>query len=495
LLLLPAPAARALSLQHIGTYNDPLYVTSGPSNPDRIFIAERSGVIRVTEGGSTGVFADLSGVVNSTTDQQGLMSIAFPPDFDQSGLFYVFYSGHDGAPRPANLHVGELRVIGGTADPASLRDVITIPHGDGVGHNGGQIQFGPDGLLYISTGDGQCCDDPLDNGQDLNSLLGKILRIDPHPSGGSSYSVPPSNPFVGVAGSRGEIWSYGLRNPWRFSFDRATGAMLVADVGYQTYEEVDFEPASAGLGRGDNFGWDCREGMHELEPAGCPVSGFTDPIFEYTHSGAGNCTGSITGGYVVRDASLGDLAGRYVYIDFCVGGQLRSLVPGLPAATGDRPEPVSFVHPVSFGEDSCGRIYVVEWGGEVYRLQGAAPAVCQLSRAAVKCQGKNATIVGTAGADALRGTPRADVIVGLAGRDRIAAGAGRDRVCAGTGSDRASGGGGNDRLNGEAGGDRLFGGRGRDRLTGGAGRDRLIGGPSLDRLAGGSGRDFTTQGS
>jgi hypothetical protein len=493
LLLLPPAAARGLSLEHIGTYSDPLYVTSGPSNPDRLYVAERSGVIRVTEAGSTGVFADLSAVVNSTTNQQGLMSLAFPPDFDLTGLFYVFYSGHDGSPRAGNLHIAELRAAGGTVDPASLRDVITIPHGDGVGHNGGQIQFGPDGLLYISTGDGQCCDDPLENAQNLGSLLGKILRIDPRPSGGASYSVPATNPFVGVAGED-EIWSYGLRNPWRFSFDRSTGAMLVGDVGFQTYEEIDYEPVSAGAGRGDNFGWDCREAMHDLETTGC-TGGFTEPIFEYPHTGAGNCTGAITGGYVVRDPSLGDLAGRYLYADFCVSGEIRSLVPALPFGFGDRSEGISVPNPVSFGEDSCGRIYVVAWGGEVFRLRGDAPAVCRLAqRAAPRCQGLEATIVGSAGGETLRGTRGRDVIAALGGADRIVARAGPDRVCAGPGKDRVSGATGNDRLKGEAGNDTLLGGRGRDRLNGGRGRDRLLGGPSLDRLAGGPGPDFALQG-
>jgi hypothetical protein len=379
---LPAVAARALTLEPIaapGIYVDPMYVTSDPGNPDRLFVAERQGLIKLTQGGTTTTFADLTSVVNSVNDQQGIQSIAVPPDFGQTGLFYVFYTGPDGAPVAGNLHIGELQATGDTASAATLRNVITVVHDQGTGHNGGQIQFGPDGYLYMSTGDGKCCGDPLENGQNLDSLLGKILRIDPRQNGGSPYSVPSDNPFVGSIPGADEIWSYGLRNPWRFSFDHDTGAMLIGDVGNANWEEVDYRPVTVGLGRGTDFGWDCREGMHDFvdaqSNAGCVPGSSTDPVFEYPHTGAMGCDGSITGGYVVRDTGLGDLFGRYLYSDFCFG-ELRSLVPGLPLAGDDRSEGVSLDNPISFGEDSACRIYVIEYDDDIHRLRGDGPSGC-----------------------------------------------------------------------------------------------------------------------
>jgi hypothetical protein len=384
-LALPA-AAKGLTLEPIaptGTYTDPMFVTSDPTNPDRLFVAEREGLIKLTQGATTTTFADLTSVVNSANDQQGIQSIAVPPDFDVTGLFYVFYTGPDGDPVAGNLHIGVLQASGDTASAATLQNVITVVHDQGTGHNGGQIHFGPDGYLYMSTGDGKCCGDPLENGQNLGSLLGKILRIDPDPDGDPGYTVPADNPFVGVTGAD-EIWSYGLRNPWRFSFDHETGDLLIGDVGNALWEEVDYRPVTAGLGRGTNFGWDCREGMHDFETTGCSGEIFTDPVFEYPHTGDPGCDGSITGGYVVRDVGLGDLFGRYLYSDFCFG-DLRSLVPGLPIASGDRSEGLSASNPISFGEDSACRIYVIEYDDDVLRLQGDAPSGCpaQPSDAAV----------------------------------------------------------------------------------------------------------------
>ncbi len=355
-LALPARAA-AVGLQPIGTFASPIFVTADPGDPDRIFVVQRGGVIRLVQGGSSTTFADLTSVVRCCQGEQGLLSMALPPDFPQTGLFYVDYVGNDG---PGNIHVAELRANGDSAPISTLRNVLTIPHpATTQNHNGGQLQFGPDGELYISTGDGGATHTTAQN---HNSLLGKILRIDPRQSGGNAYSIPAGNPFAGGGGAP-EVWAYGFRNPWRFSFDRQTGDLLIGDVGETAYEEVDYAPASSGLGPGANYGWDCREGLHAapagisgLDPA-CPgLSGYTNPIFEYTHAG-GNC--AITGGYVVRDPSLGDLLGRYLYGDYCVG-QIRSIVPGLPAASGDRYEGVTLSSLVSFGEDSCGRLYAVE---------------------------------------------------------------------------------------------------------------------------------------
>ncbi|HMC51106.1 MAG TPA: PQQ-dependent sugar dehydrogenase [Solirubrobacterales bacterium] len=269
---------------------------------------------------------------------------------------------------------------------APIREqILSVSHTEQANHNGGQLQWGPDGHLYISLGDGGGSGDPFENGQDTEELLGKILRIDPHPGQTPAYSIPTGNPFAGSAG-RDEIWAYGLRNPWRFSFDRATGDMVIADVGQSAREEIDIAPSpAAGVvgGAGANYGWNCREGFiaYSNPATACATaSGFTEPVFDYPHSdpGGGAAFGcSIIGGYVVRDASLDDLYGRYLYTDYCSEG-IRSLV--LPRsgglASGDRSEGLIVKKPTSFGEDSCGRIYVASSNGPVYRLEGPTPSDC-----------------------------------------------------------------------------------------------------------------------
>ncbi|MGH2981343.1 MAG: PQQ-dependent sugar dehydrogenase [Solirubrobacterales bacterium] len=378
-LVLPANAG-ALGLQAIGSFDRPIFVTSDPTNPDRIFVVEREGTIKLVSGGSTRNFADLTSVVRCCESERGLFSMAPAPDFAQSGLFYVFYTGEDG---PGNLHVAEMKASGDGAGLGTLRNLLTIPHSSAANHNGGQLHFGPDGYLYASTGDGG---NTPNNGQAIGSLLGKVLRIDPRQSGGSPYSVPASNPFVGAPGAD-EIWAYGLRNPWRFSFDRGTGDLLLTDVGQAAYEELNYVPLAAGLGRGANFGWSCREGAHPyaLAPVTCAgFSGYTDPIFEYTQAGGG-C--AITGGYVARDPSLGDVVGRYLYADYCLG-QIRSLIPGLPAAVADRSEGASVDSPVSFGEDACGRLYVAEAASGVFRLSGAGAPACRVLTVAKRGRGR-----------------------------------------------------------------------------------------------------------
>jgi len=368
LLALPAHAG-AVGLQPIGSFNQPIYVTSDPVNPDHLFLVQRQGQIKEIKDGSASTFADLTSVVQCCESERGLLSMALAPDFSQSGLFYVDYTGKDG---PGNLHVAELKANADGAGLSTLRNVLTIPHSQAANHNGGQLQFGPDGFLYISTGDGGSTPE---NGQDRNSLLGKILRIDPHQSGSQPYTVPSGNPFVNGAGAD-EIWAYGLRNPYRFSFDRSNGDLLIGDVGQNAYEEVDLAPASQGGGRGLNFGWASCEGFHNYPSGsqGCTLPGHTDPIFEYPHA-FGLC--AITGGYVVRDPSLGDLFGRYIWADYCVG-QLDSFAPGLPAASGNRYEGTTFANPVSFGEDSCGRVYAVEQGGNVFRFTGSGGLSCKV---------------------------------------------------------------------------------------------------------------------
>jgi hypothetical protein len=364
-LSVPASASAAPALQQVGSFDRPTYVTSDPRDPNRLFVVEQPGRIQLVEGGTTSTFLDIQPLVD-----YGLLSMAFSPHYASNHLFYVIYAGVDG-----DWHLDEFHVNGDSADPASRRDVLTIDYPPNPFHFGGQLQFGPDGYLYASTGDGTPEDvqgDPDGNAQNLQIRLGKILRIDPQGSANGEYIVPVDNPFAGTAGCADgcdEIWSYGMRNPWRFSFDRLTGDLVIGDVGSDSWEEIDFETVN--LGRGDNLGWNCREGAHPGPGAATAVCAaregtFTDPVFEYPHNSY-TCS-SVTGGYVVRDRALADLYGRYLYGDFCTG-ELRSLQLGLPTASGDRSEGVPFIGRfTSFGEDADCRIYIVSLLGPVYRL-------------------------------------------------------------------------------------------------------------------------------
>ena len=259
LALVATTSAQAASLQTIGNFDSPMFVTSPPTEPDRLLVVERSGRIEQVRDGVVSNFADLESVVGCCAVEDGLQSIAIPADFPVSGRFYLDYTGLDG-----DIHVAEMRATGDTAPLGTLREVLIIPHPEGAAHNGGQLQFGPEGLLYISTGDGGGENGEYHTAQNPASLLGKILRIDPLPSGGDPYSIPAGNPIPGS-----EVWSLGLRNPYRFSFD-AAGGMLIGDVGQGLVEEVDYAPP--GAPGGANYGWNCFEGT--LAGPGPP---FTDP--------------------------------------------------------------------------------------------------------------------------------------------------------------------------------------------------------------------------
>jgi glucose/arabinose dehydrogenase len=378
LLALLSGSAGAASLELVGSgFEKPISVTSDPADPDRLFVAERGGTIQLIENGQVKPFADLREPV-SVAGEGGLLSIALSPDFQTSGRLFVFYTGPEATNPNPDIHIAELVANDSGAPLSSLRNLLTIPHPNRSTHYGGQIQFGPEGNLFISTGDGGGVGDPEENAQDLGSLLGKILRINPKPSPGGDYTVPPGNPFAGNPAPYDTIWSYGLRNPFRFSFDRLRGDLWIGDVGQNAKEEIDFA-AAPGLGSGANYGWNCKEGslVGTVPPeAGCAsATGFVDPAFEY--SNPPGC--AVLGGYVARDPSLGDLYGRYVYTDLCLG-ELRSFVPGpapIPAAT-DRGEGINLgsFNPRSFGEDSCGRLYVVSEEGTVSRLRGTEAAAC-----------------------------------------------------------------------------------------------------------------------
>jgi hypothetical protein len=383
-------SAAAATLEPIGDFTQPISITSDPSNPERLLVAEREGIVNEVTGGGVKQLVDLSSLVACCESERGLLSIAPAPGFDSSGRVYIAYTGTPAAGgAEGDVYVDSFRPDPQDAEGFIREQILSIAHSLNPNHNGGQLQFGPDGHLYISFGDGGGGGDPLHSGQDTEVLLGKVLRIDPHPGEQPAYTIPAENPFVGSTG-RDEVWAYGLRNPWRFSFDRMTGDMVIGDVGQNDREEVDFAtstaPGTVG-GAGANYGWNCREGFisYPGAPGGCgPASSFSEPVFDYPHSNPedGSTFGcSIIGGYVVRDPSLGDLYGRYIYTDFCTAG-IRSLA--LPAeaggvASGDRSEGLTVAKPTTFGQDSCGRLYVASDEGEVFRLAGAAPAECAVA--------------------------------------------------------------------------------------------------------------------
>jgi glucose/arabinose dehydrogenase len=360
----PGGRGGGVALKKVGEFDQPVYVAGAPGFPKLLFVVEQPGRVMVTSAGHrlSHPFLDLRGQVGYG-GERGLLSIAFPPDYRESRRFYVYYTDSAG-----NIRVDEFKRRSATrAAAGSQRQVIAIPHPVNANHNGGQMQFLA-GLLYFGTGDGGSGGDPPNNAQSKEVLLGKLLRIDPRPANGRPYSVPPSNPFVGRPG-RDEIYSYGLRNPFRFSFDTASAKqprIAIADVGQNRFEELDYTTVAAASGA--NFGWDAFEGFapYRDENSGTPdPGGTTKPILAYPHSRGGSC--SIIGGYVVRDRGLRSLYRRYVYADLCEG-QLRSLVPHLKGASGDHKLGLAVASPTSFGEDDAHHLYVSSLEGPVYRL-------------------------------------------------------------------------------------------------------------------------------
>src|SRR4051812_40844777 len=349
--------ATGVRLQKVGAFDSPLYVTAPPGDQRRIFVVEQGGKIKVVRGGKvlSTPFLDITKLVTSG-GEQGLLGLAFAPDYAHSGLFYVYYTGKDG-----NQRVVEYRRRGDdVADSGSARRLLLMPDHES-NHNGGMLLFGADKLLYIGTGDGGGGGDQHGahgNAQNLGVLLGKILRIDPRQSGTRPYGVPSSNPFAGRNDARGEIYAYGLRNPWRFSFDRKTGDLAIGDVGQGAVEEIDFR--RRGRARGANFGWRVFEGDTRYTQ-GESAAGAVKPVISERHAD-GNC--SITGGFVVRDPGLKAWAGRYVFGDYCRGVLESARLPnGKVSETSLHVDQLS-----SFGEDARGRVYAVSLSGPVYRL-------------------------------------------------------------------------------------------------------------------------------
>ena len=372
LIAAPGAASGGVSLSRILTgYSRPVLVTAPRGHSRRIYIVEQTGTIKVAtyshgRWSRVGTFLDIRDRVRYNGQEQGLLGMAFAPDYSTSHRFYVNYTGRsDGATVVAEFR--RRSTVSTRACTSCYRQVIRIaqPYPN---HNGGMIAFGPDDLLYIGMGDGGSGGDPGDRAQNLGSLLGKMLRIDPRDPDGSGpkhYSVPGSNPFVGVAGARPEIWARGLRNPWRWSFDRSTGDLWIGDVGQDRYEEVDRSPANGSgvnAGSGLNFGWNRCEGKHTY-PGGGTCNFGVRPVQQYHHSLG--C--AVTGGYVYRGPDYNAWRGRYVYADYCSGrlwvtsnsGSIIGPVGG--AQTGRN---IS-----GFGEDGAGRLYATDLNGSILRVR------------------------------------------------------------------------------------------------------------------------------
>ena len=358
----PTPAAADLKLTPVGTFDRPDLVTAPPGDPARVFVVEQRGVIRVIDDGvlKETPFLDISDQVQLVSET-GLLGLAFAPDYAESGLFYVFFNRHEGN---GNLYLEEFRRSSfdpDQADPYGGRVVLRIEK-PWENHNAGMLQFGPDGYLYISVGDGDSgvLSPPGAFAQTLDDLLGNGLRIDPRQSGDLPYTVPATNPFVGVEGDRPEIWAYGFRNPWRFWVDSKTGDLYLGDVGEGTREEIDY--ISAGKG-GLNFGWPCFEGTVVFDPtAACP--GAVPPLYDYNHN-TDLC--SVIGGVVLHDARLPSLEGFFLYSDLC-GGEIEGLKVAAGAVGEQKDLKLNVPGIDSFGMDALGRAYAASLDGAVYRI-------------------------------------------------------------------------------------------------------------------------------
>jgi glucose/arabinose dehydrogenase len=367
LLVSAAPVSAAASLVPIATgLDNPLFVTNAGDGSGRLFIVEQGGKILVYKSGAVlpTPFLDIGDQL-ATGTEQGFLGLAFHPHYETNGKFYVYFTRRGG-----DIAINEYHVTSNpdVATRAGGRRIITIAHPPSTNHNGGMLAFGKDGYLYIGVGDGGGSGDAGNHAQNKDSLLGKILRININGTLGSrQYLISKSNPFVGKPG-RNEIWSYGLRNPWRFSFDRLTGNIWVGDVGQDRYEEIDRKLANstaAPNGRGSNYGWRVLEGSHCFRPSsGCSKAGKVLPITEYSHAG-GRC--SVTGGYVYRGTASPSLAGRYVFADFC-SGTIWTVSASAPTGTTRTVLLASGLMVSSFGEDEAGEVYVVDHGGAVYQL-------------------------------------------------------------------------------------------------------------------------------
>lgn len=348
-----APGTPALRFTPVATgLSQITTLTPAGDGSGRLFVTEQDGQIRFLKGGQLqpGTFLDLRRLTRAG-GERGLLGLAFDPKYKQNGRLYVHYTDLNG-----DTVLARYTARGDRADPASARVLLQVkqPYAN---HNGGQLAFGPDGFLYLGLGDGGSGGDPQNNGQNLNTLLGKLLRLDVR---GDTLKAAPNNPFAGRQGARPEIWAYGLRNPWRFSFDRQTGDLWIADVGQNKIEEVNRQPAASR--GGENYGWRLKEGRACFDPeTNCDQAGLVDPVVQYDHSEGQ----SVTGGYMYRGAAIPALKGQYLYADFVTGrlwGARQN--GGRWQAT-----PLGQVqNPSAFGEDERGELYVAEYGGRVLKI-------------------------------------------------------------------------------------------------------------------------------
>ncbi len=346
-------------------FSRPLYLTHAGDGSGRLFVVEQSGQIKIVQDGQVLAepFLDVSSLISPEAlgngyTERGLLGLAFHPDYAENGFFFIDYTDHEGNTVVARYRVSDANPD--RADPESAEPLLYVqqPYAN---HNGGQLAFGRDGYLYISLGDGGSGGDPQGNGQNLRTLLGALLRVDVDTAEGEGYAVPEDNPFAQQEDARPEIWAWGLRNVWRFSFDRATGALYMADVGQNKWEEIDFQPAESR--GGENYGWNAYEGTHPYSGEK-PASEVVMPILEYGHEN-GWC--SVTGGYVYRGEALPELQGYYLYGDWCTGT--------VWAARADKDGHWQSVISLesgrqisSFGEDENGELYMVDYAGVVLRF-------------------------------------------------------------------------------------------------------------------------------
>lgn len=456
----------------------PIFGASTAADSGAIYMLEKDEgrIVRVDlSSGQKSTFLDIPNTDISAFGERGLLGMAFHPDYASNGRIFVFVTQPNG-----DLQVREYASAGGNppvANATLVQTIITIPHPSFSNHNGGSLAFGPDGYLYISTGDGGGGGDPNNNAQNTNSLLGKILRLDVNSDGfptdaSRNYAIPSDNPFVGVAGAD-EIWDYGLRNPWRISFDAATGDLWIGDVGQGRIEEVDVHRAD--VDGGLNFGWRIFEG--DLPYTGTGTGPFEDPIHVYNHS-VGQ---SVTGGFVYRGPDPG-LQGSYVFADFVTGKIWALIQRGTGVEVVDlssRIAPGGLGNISSFGVGADGELYIVAYSGSVYRLDMSAAA-----------GDGNDVLSGGGGADRIHGGAGDDTLSGDAGDDSVFGGLGDDKIYGGSENDSLLGDYGSDNIMGWTGHDTLLGGNDRDSVNGGEGNDRIFGGLGLDVLTGGNGVDW-----
>ena len=361
-----APSAESVKLTAVASgFFRPLYLTHAGDGSDRLFILEQTGKIWIVKDGARSEFPflDLSQLITSSADraysEQGLLGMAFHPEYTSNGYFYLNYTDRQGRTVVARYQVSLSNPD--IADGASGRIIFQLaqPY---INHNGGHIDFGPDGYLYISLGDGGSANDPLGAGQNRQILLGSLLRIDVDSV--RPYAIPPDNPFVGDPAALDEIWAYGLRNVWRMSFDRATGDLYMGDVGQNRWEEINFQPAaSAG---GENYGWNVWEGTHPF--AGGIAPNHAPPIFEYSHAQGLGC--SVTGGYVYRGEAIPALEAAYLFGDYC-SGQVWATYRDHNFNWNTNRFMNTGLEISSFGEDERGELYIIDYGGAVFRLDPA----------------------------------------------------------------------------------------------------------------------------